>query len=566
MGVTSSMWTAVSGLLAHGEKMNVVGNNIANVNTMAFKSQRMDFEDFVYQDTTSANGFAQVGRGVSINAIMGDFSQGAQERSNTVTDLSINGNGFFKVRNPSSQDEVFYTRAGNYRFNKDGDLVDPGGNILQGWEIERVGNTLASSSASASPSSQIKGSGVPKDISLGTFTCFPQHSQRVAVLSSLNSATAEKSTNTDNPFFAMLLNWDASNPATQSPLGDSSFGHQTTFTVFDEGGNKHNLTVYFDRVTEQAGVQNFAGFPDATNVWEYIVTMDPLEDNRSFGPAGAETPVTNASRGLLMSGTLNFNTAGQLQNMSAFVPANDTTSPEDLKNLTNWVPAPLSNDGKPMFVANFSGIGGMSSVFDPGNPPALPASLAVNQSALPFMMEMDFGINSRAKSWTNTTTVTANDVKNVATRVPSLTNALVAAETVRETNGSSTSKTRQDGFGFGYLQNVLVGKDGVLSARYDNGVTLDLYQITLYDFINNQGLYREGGNMYTETRDSGSPTEGAAGSSGLGQVYSNSLEMSNVDLAQEFVYMIATQRGFQANSKTITTVDTMLEQVINMKR
>ena len=84
--------------------------------------------------------------------------------------------------------------------------------------------------------------------------------------------------------------------------------------------------------------------------------------------------------------------------------------------------------------------------------------------------------------------------------------------------------------------------------------------------MNNQGLYREGGNLFTETRDSGSPMEGAAGWSGIGLVYSNALEMSNVDLAQEFVYMIATQRGFQSNSKTITTVDTMLEQVINMKR
>ena len=124
MGVTSSMWTAVSGLLVHGEKMNVVGNNIANVNTMAFKSQRMDFEDFVYQDTNSANGFAQIGRGANINAIMGDFSQGAQERSNTVTDISINGKGFFKVRNPNSEDDVYYTRAGNFRFNKNGELTD----------------------------------------------------------------------------------------------------------------------------------------------------------------------------------------------------------------------------------------------------------------------------------------------------------------------------------------------------------------------------------------------------------------------------------------------------------
>ena len=561
MGVTSSMWTAVSGLLVHGEKMNVVGNNIANVNTMAFKSQRMDFEDFVYQDTNSANGFAQIGRGANINAIMGDFSQGAQERSNTVTDISINGKGFFKVRNPNSEDDVYYTRAGNFRFNKNGELTDPGGNFLQGWEIERTTNSLAQTTAAASPSSAIKGSGVPKDITLGTFTCTPQHTQKVSILSGLSLDVNEKTTNVANPFFGLLSAWDATDPSVKPPLGTDAFGHQTTFVVYDEGGRKHNLTVYFDKVQNKAP-QTITNFDPATEVWEYLITMDPLEDARTFGPVGAEVPVDAKGRGMLMSGTLSFSTAGVLKEMNAFVPGNDLTTPENLSQLQNWVPAPISNNGKPMLTANFSGIPELSSVYNPGNPPQL-----VNQAALPFMMEIDFGISSLTKQWDIPAGITtAADVLANANNVPSLDNPVVAAEAVFEKGGSSTSKTKQDGYGFGYLQNVLISKDGVLSARYDNGVTLDLWQITLYDFMNNQGLYREGGNLFTETRDSGSPMEGAAGSSGLGQVYSNALEMSNVDLAQEFVYMIATQRGFQSNSKTITTVDTMLEQVINMKR
>ncbi len=561
MGVTSSMWTAVSGLLVHGEKMNVVGNNIANVNTMAFKSQRMDFEDFVYQDTNSANGFAQIGRGANINAIMGDFSQGAQERSNTVTDISINGKGFFKVRNPNSEDDVYYTRAGNFRFNKNGELTDPGGNFLQGWEIERTTNSLAQTTAAASPSSAIKGSGVPKDITLGTFTCTPQHTQKVSILSGLSLDVNEKTTNVANPFFGLLSAWDATDPSVKPPLGTDAFGHQTTFVVYDEGGRKHNLTVYFDKVQNKAP-QTITNFDPATEVWEYLITMDPLEDARTFGPVGAEVPVDAKGRGMLMSGTLSFSTAGVLKEMNAFVPGNDLTTPENLSQLQNWVPAPISNNGKPMLTANFSGIPELSSVYNPGNPPQL-----VNQAALPFMMEIDFGISSLTKQWDIPAGITtaANVLAN-ANNVPGLDNPVVAAEAVFEKGGSSTSKTKQDGYGFGYLQNVLISKDGVLSARYDNGVTLDLWQITLYDFMNNQGLYREGGNLFTETRDSGSPMEGAAGSSGLGQVYSNALEMSNVDLAQEFVYMIATQRGFQSNSKTITTVDTMLEQVINMKR
>ena len=124
----------------------------------------------------------------------------------------------------------------------------------------------------------------------------------------------------------------------------------------------------------------------------------------------------------------------------------------------------------------------------------------------------------------------------------------------------------QDGYTYGELRYVTVSQDGVLSAAYSNGVTLELFQITLYDFASKQNLHREGGNLFTETRQSGLPISGAANTGSFGATESNSLEQSNVDLATEFVQMIATQRGFQANSKSITTVDTMLDTVINMKR
>jgi flagellar hook protein FlgE len=125
---------------------------------------------------------------------------------------------------------------------------------------------------------------------------------------------------------------------------------------------------------------------------------------------------------------------------------------------------------------------------------------------------------------------------------------------------------RQDGYAEGDLRYVSVAEDGVLSGSYSNGVTLQLYQIVLYDFPSKQNLRREGGNLFTETRESGNPSSGAAGTGTFGTTKGSSLEQSNVDISREFVNMITTQRGFQANSKSITTVDTMLETVINMKR
>ena len=126
MGLSASMWTSVSGLLMHGEKMNVVGNNIANVSTVGFKAQRMDFQDFVYNNGFSASGTTQIGRGVSVAAVLGDFSQGSFETTNDATDLAISGRGFFQVKDPNS-DQVWYTRAGDFRFDKEGYLKNPYG-------------------------------------------------------------------------------------------------------------------------------------------------------------------------------------------------------------------------------------------------------------------------------------------------------------------------------------------------------------------------------------------------------------------------------------------------------
>jgi flagellar hook protein FlgE len=111
-----------------------------------------------------------------------------------------------------------------------------------------------------------------------------------------------------------------------------------------------------------------------------------------------------------------------------------------------------------------------------------------------------------------------------------------------------------------------VDRDGILTGSYSNGQVLELYALTLADFNDQYSLYREGGNLFSETRSSGPPLTGLANASGKGAIASNSLEQSNVDLATEFVSMITTQKGYQANSKTITTTDEMLNVLIQMKR
>ena len=567
MTVTSSMWTGVSGLMAHGEKMSVVGNNIANVNTVGFKSQRMDFEDFVYQYVASATGNSHVGRGVAIGAVYTDYSQSSFENSNEATDLGIAGKGLFQVRNTNT-DEKYYTRAGNFRFNKDGYLVDPHGYALQGWEIERKKPTPAIAGAITTPgnTSAIKGTGVPKDIRLDTFTCEPKHTNSMTIYNQLSSEANDNTTDPTDPFFALAKKWNGTDPATIPPLGENAYSYQTSIVVYDEGGTKHELTAYFDPIYEpNDGTTPISNWTNAERQYEYIVTMKPEEDLRVFDTTNQ--PPTQASRGLLMMGTITFNADGTMKDTSAYVPATPTAgtlaAPYNLNDPANWTLAPISSNGYPMMTPNFSGIDGQSTPFLDDN------NDVVNPDILPKTIEFNMGIRTTGTTWDQAFNTRADavgtDLANKAGFGLQAKRNPQATTNYGEQSATPTPPS-QDGYSYGFLSRVTVDRDGILHGVYSNGQTLDLYQITLYDFMAPQGLYHEGGNLYSETRDSGEPATGPANSNGFGQVYSNSLEISNVDLAREFVNMITTQRGFQANSKTITTVDTMLETVISMKR
>ncbi|VAX23928.1 Flagellar hook protein FlgE [hydrothermal vent metagenome] len=131
---------------------------------------------------------------------------------------------------------------------------------------------------------------------------------------------------------------------------------------------------------------------------------------------------------------------------------------------------------------------------------------------------------------------------------------------------SVTSSVVQDGYSTGVLRGTSVDQEGIISGLFSNGQTQQLWQIELADFLSPWGLSRQGNSLFAETRQSGQPILGIAKAGGFGTIYGSSLELSNVDLGQQFVDMIANQRAYQANSRIITTVDTMLQEAINLKR
>ena len=564
MGLGASLYSGITGLSAHSERMTVIGNNLANVNTIGFKGSRMHFEDLLSQDYSTVNGVGQVGRGVRVSTIYSDFGQGSFESSTEATDMAISGDGFFIV-SPKGEENKFYTRAGNFRFDEDGYLVDPHGYILQGWQVEQSSTTVsttASTTDNASQSTRIIGT--PTDIRLENFQSAPNPTSNVSIVTNLDPSSADSSTVSGtagtSPYFAMFNNWDGS---ADVPIASTRYAYSTTIKVFDDIGTAHNLTVYFDPVT----MSNAGG----DTVWEYMVTVDPTADKRMLsGADGNMTQIGQAqtsAAGVLMMGTLTF-TSGQLSGMSAYTLKSNGGNNGGPKNLENWTLADFSTGGYPVFTANFLGKSN--------------ASTAEATNASPI--QLDFGISNKdlssngsldpdTKGWAvgqGGLPIHASDLTNTTntTYIPSFKDPAVSALSTQsfDTGGSSTLFQSQDGYAAGVLQNVSVNREGVLSGHYSNGQVLELYALTLSTFTNQHGLRREGGNLFSETLESGPALTGQAGSTGKGTVDGNSLEMSNVDMATEFVRMITTQRGFQANTKVITTTDSMLGEVIAMKR
>ena len=183
-------------------------------------------------------------------------------------------------------------------------------------------------------------------------------------------------------------------------------------------------------------------------------------------------------------------------------------------------------------------------------------------------IKLDLGIHSTKSGggWSYTIT-SAADVGTDFANLPTLNSATTDNTTTTSYSSAfSILDESQDGYASGFLQSVSVTTDGVIVGTYSNNQTQNLFMVGLADFTNLQGLRREGSNLYSKTLDSGEPLVGTAGNAGLGTIASGKLEQSNVDTATEMVNMISYQRGFQANSKVISTVDSMLQEVIQLKR
>jgi flagellar hook protein FlgE len=523
------MYTAATGVKAHGMLLQQIGANLANVNTLAYKSGDTFLETLGSANSAKANSgivaggghtAGQIGLGTRVAATRINFKEGSFENSSSSTDIAIGGQGFFRVANPDSGTN-YYTRAGNFHFDKNGQLVDSHNNRLQGYSIDQDGNIGSTSQDIVLPMKEETDTYGNKKMVVKSD---PKGTDSVTMRTNLDSGAVDNSESTESPFFAMLQEWNGNS---NTPLTADKYEYNSSIQIYDDNGNKHDLVVYFDKVVNDGDASD-------KRHWEYVVTVPPGND------AGSLTGTSGA--GLVMAGTLTFSGDGTLLNQSAFTLAAGAT---DGKDLSNWEQANLNSNGQPTFSVTLSG---------------------ANGTATPQTISLDMGISSASDSW-STTGMTAADVGSNASSLPGMKNGkLNALATTDYYGSSSTISQSQDGFGEGYLQNVSFNSDGILSALFSNGMTQDLYQVNLYNFKNEYGLRREGSNYFTATVDSGNAIQGVARKEGLGSVVSSSLETSNVDLAEEFASMILTQRGFQANSKGITTTDQLINTALGIKK
>ncbi|GFM38456.1 flagellar hook protein FlgE [Desulfovibrio psychrotolerans] len=527
MSISGSMYAGISGLTVHSQAMSVIGNNLANSSTIGYKSATTQFEDVFYSTVSTANGLNQVGHGATVSSIYQNFAQGSYESSTSDTAVAIGGNGFFMVNNPTTGSR-YYTRAGNFEFDQYGYLVDAHGYRVQGWKAAEK----------TSSAGVVQTQGALTDLRLTSYQSPPSATSKISLSVNLDKTDDDNSTNTANPFFAMFSEWDGSD---DTPIGDSKYAYQTTITVYDEAGTGHELTVYFDRVSDPAVTSQAGGY----QVWEYIVTCDPTSDGRTVD--GQKVGTTSAA-GLLMAGTITFNSSGIMQGMTAFTLGDGATG--DLKDLNSWTPAEFSDNGYPVFTANFSGSPNANFTTD----------------ANAKTIELNLGLQNDGTGW-NGATANAAALGNDFTSLFNVAQPdLQAGASTAYDSASSTYDQNQNGYATGYLQGISVDRDGVVSGQYSNGRIINLFVLALADFNNPQGLILQGGNLYSEGSDSGSARIGRANTSSYGSISANTLEQSNVDMSTEMVRLITTQRGYQANSKVITTADTMLQEAINLKR
>ncbi len=481
-----SLYAGVSGLQNHQTRMDVIGNNLANVNTTGFKKGRVNFQDLLSQSQRGAarpneqvGGVnpQQVGLGMNIATIDTIHTQGSMQTTGVKTDVAILGNGFFVLRNGEAD---LYTRNGAFGLDADGYLVNPANGMrVQGWQAETAdGITFINSAKSIEDLIIPVGTKDAAKASSEVFAACNLDKNTPVIPPNADAATVRAGT------------WPVS------------------YDIYDAFGNTHQLQVSYTRVDGQP------------NTWRAQVNIVG-QNQEAIVPQltinGAQKDIADNAYFLRFN---NFGTLDSVSNtvegLSVVQPGTDTADNLQVR-MTFRVP--------------------QTSI--PANADQANPAFAGGAAGEAIFQSFNFNIGT------------------------------VGSTTDSSTQYASTSSNKvfsQDGYTMGYLEDFRIDQAGEITGVFSNGTNRALGKLALGSFTNPGGLEKAGENNYMVSINSGAADIGPSGVAGKGKFMSGALEMSNVDLSETFTDMIVTQRGFQANSKTIQTSDQMLQELLQLKR
>ncbi|MCX5827423.1 MAG: flagellar hook-basal body complex protein [Deltaproteobacteria bacterium] len=554
--MSSALWIGTTGLSAASKQMDVIGNNLANSNTIGFKAGDTAFASMLSQSLSGGSGNQQVGQGVGVAAISTSFAQGSYETTGSATDLAIDGTGFFIVKN-SKDDLTYYTRAGSFFLNSEGDLVDLSGYEVQGRMFDDGGVESTS-------------------------------------LTSVN-LTGRKSTPNETTKFELGVNLDSELETTDNPNY-----YTTSQTIYDSQGSKHSMATYLYRsvdISTTEGERSFWYMKSDMDDGAAIIPDRPwlefddagklkLDDTREVIAADKELLDTSDKAITADSKWGDFNAAGvtySFNNGETIVyTLNGTVAPtytistavgvDSVQNFLDDIEAKALSlfapdkpvkativEGRLALIDEVTGESVMSLSFGAGTSDAatafgtMDASNPFGQEGRATAQNIIFDFAAQNSSWGNGGEITWD---------------LTAADAPEVTSYAMDSRVntmKNDGYPAGLLNSLDVGGDGIITGFFTNGQQQNLARIRTASFSSNDGLSKVG-SYFTETNESGTPSIGNPGEGGLGKSKSHSLEISNTDVAREFIKMIAAQRAYQSSAKTITTTDEMLQELMQIKR
>jgi flagellar hook protein FlgE len=539
-----SLYAAVSGLKGNQTYMDVIGNNIANVNTVGYKSSNVTFQDMLsqtLQGASSASGTKggtnpmQVGLGVGVASISTNFADGSTQSTGISTNLAISGDGFFVVGTPTNQ---MYTRSGDFTTDAQGNFVNSAGYSVLGWPANASGvvDTTQPISALQIP----VGSTMPAKVSTA-----------ITLTGNLNaSATALDPATVASDADAALLKANALStaigaitpalPTTNAAMVAVSAAQSA---ASDAKTAADNLAAAAPNTTAAATAAAAAldaakAAVIAANAAVKAIAADPVAKANAATTAAAAALVTAVSAISSSSDSAQpvsydlYDTQGNKYTLTGTITKTGDNS---------WTFTPASTI--------IGGTDGETTV----------ATVTGGSSTIKFNADGTYDTSTVFNALTIDPTGGPYAGAGSFTVQPS-------GSTMTQNGTDSTAKMSSDGYGAGTLNGKTISSTGQIVGSFTNGLTQVIGQVALAVFNNPDGLLSAGGNLYTKSTNSGEPQIGTASTGGRGTFTPGSLEMSNVDLAQQFTNMIVAQRAFQANSKIITTDDSMLEELVNLKR